>query len=146
MKSSTKVAIQRVSLLEAQDIFRLNEEIFNETKLISHYDHTNLVFLIAYFNQIPVGFKVGYELNKTRFYSAKGGVLPKFRRQEIGTQLLYKMKLFARLLGYSFFCYDTFPSLYPGMFELGKKEGFKEVLREWNESLQAEKVRMETEL
>lgn len=146
MKSSTKVAIQRVSLLEAQDIFRLNEEIFKESKLISHYDHVNMVLLIAYYNLIPVGFKVGYELDKTHYYSAKGGVLSKFRRQEIGTQLLYKMKLFARLFGYTYFTFDTFPSLYPGMYELGKKEGFKEVLREWSQTMQAEKVRLEIEL
>ena len=146
MKTSIKVAIERVSLLNADDIFKLNELIFNETNLLAHFEHVNTLFLLARYKGVPVGFKVGYEWSKTHYYSAKGGVLPKFRRREVGAQLLNKMIIHARILGYTHFLFDTFPTLYPGMLELGLKRGFHILERSWNDSLQAEKVRLEIEI
>lgn len=47
----------------------------------------NLISLIAYQNNIPVGFKIGYKYNETTFYSWVGGVLPNFRRKGIAKEL-----------------------------------------------------------
>lgn len=47
----------------------------------------NIVSVIAFENQQPVGFKIGYTYNETTFYSWVGGVLPTFRRKGIAKKL-----------------------------------------------------------
>ena len=50
------------------------------------------IILIAYEDNIPVGFKVGYELDKETFYSWMGGVLPKYRRNHVAKSLMKKQE------------------------------------------------------
>lgn len=48
----------------------------------------NLISLIAYKDQTPIAFKVGYELKPEIFYSWLGGVLPSHRGQGLARQLM----------------------------------------------------------
>lgn len=43
--------------------------------------------LIAYDKNIPVGFKIGYQYNETTFYSWVGGVLENYRKRGIAKTL-----------------------------------------------------------
>lgn len=43
--------------------------------------------LIAYYNNNPVGFKIGYQYNTNTFYSWVGGVLPQYRKKGIANNL-----------------------------------------------------------
>ncbi|MCF2874733.1 MULTISPECIES: GNAT family N-acetyltransferase [unclassified Tenacibaculum] len=43
--------------------------------------------IIAYYNNNPVGFKIGYQYNSNTFYSWVGGVLPQYRKKGIASQL-----------------------------------------------------------
>ena len=43
--------------------------------------------IIAYYNNNPVGFKIGYQYNTNTFYSWVGGVLPQYRKKGIASNL-----------------------------------------------------------
>ena len=57
------------------------------------------LILIAYVEEKPVGFKVGYERDES-FYSWMGGVLPDFRRLRIAKLLATKQENWAKQNGY----------------------------------------------
>jgi GNAT superfamily N-acetyltransferase len=146
MRKPLKVTIKRLSLLEAEPVFWLNEQIFNETRLINHFEHSDLVILVAYSDGMPIGFKVGYALSRTEFYSAKGGVLKKYRRLGVASTLLSKMIFYARLLSYTSLVFDTYPERDLGMYLLGKKNEFEEIEKEWSAKMKAIRVRLEKKL
>src|SRR5690606_42124327 len=75
------VAVDMGALDIIQD---LNYRIFNEERVINTFQREDLLMLLAFLEDRPVGFKIGYRENRFVFYSAKGGVLPEFRRREIG--------------------------------------------------------------
>ena len=60
-----------------------------------------VVSLIAYQNEIPVGFKIGYRYNENTFYSWVGGVLPKYRKQGIAKQLAETQEIVVKEKGYT---------------------------------------------
>lgn len=85
--------------------------------------HESLL-LVAYEQEQPVGFKLGYRLpESTTFYSWLGGVLPAHRRRGIAAALLEKQEDYARKIGMKkiyFTSYERFPA----MIALGKKHGY----------------------
>lgn len=58
------------------------------------------LILTAYIDEIPVGFKIGYERNKHSFYSWMGGVLPKYRKKGIAEKLADYQEKWAQKMGY----------------------------------------------
>ena len=56
--------------------------------------------LVAEVDKIAVGFKLGYALNTTIFYSWLGGVLPDFRKQGVAKALLCAQEKRVRKLGF----------------------------------------------
>lgn len=62
--------------------------------------------LIAFSDEKPIGFKVGYERDGY-FYSWMGGVLPDFRRQKIALQLAEHQEEWARQQKYSSITFKT---------------------------------------
>lgn len=123
-------------------ISAINYQIFKEKRLINSLNHHILISLAAFIDQRPVGFKIGYGLSNFKFYSAKGGVLPKYRRQGIATRLLYIMLREAGRNNFTHFYYDTFPENYPGMYHLGLQEGFKVDFTKWNKQYKDYQVRL----
>ena len=105
-------------------IRQLNKAIFEEARVINSFDHNEIVMTVAWWDGEPAGFKVGYDRPESVFYSAKGGVLPPFRRRGIARALLYDLMERARMRGYGRFVYDTFPNKHPGMAVMGFTEGF----------------------
>ncbi|AUC16657.1 hypothetical protein BTO06_16545 [Tenacibaculum sp. SZ-18] len=63
----------------------------------------DVVSIIAYKNEVPVGFKIGYRYNESTFYSWVGGVLLNHRKKGIAKKLaasqesIAKEKRFTRL-------------------------------------------------
>lgn len=121
------VYIEEVGMDAVPVIRKINVEIFDETRIINRLDRDGLIMLLAYLEDEPVGFKVGYAENSSVFYSAKGGVLPPYRRRGIARWLLHEMMDRARAKGYSYFAFDTLPNLHHGMTVLGLTEGFEVV-------------------
>ena len=124
----------------------MNRVLFNEDRIINSFDRKDLLLLIARFEGMPAGFKVGYRENRFVFYSAKGGVLPDFRRRGIARFLMYAMMDRAREQGYSRFAFDTFPNLHPGMTVLAVTEGFRLIKSDYNTAYREYRLRFEKKL
>ena len=58
------------------------------------FSKNRYLILIAYYKDIPAGFKVGYEMNDA-FYTWIGGVLPDFRNKHIARKLAKKQQEWA---------------------------------------------------
>ena len=127
------VAVRVVTMAELPVIRMLNAAIFNEERVINRFDRAGLLILIAYVNDEPVGFKIGYRFDAHTFYSAKGGVLPAFRRRGIARELLYVMIEHVRSQGYQRFLFDTFPNKHPGMTIMALEEGFRVSQADYND-------------
>ena len=149
MKPTTDLGtlqITRVGLEQLPTIRRLNQTIFGEARIINQLDRRDLLLFLATLGGEPVGFKVGYGLTRTTYYSAKGGVLESWRGRGIARELLYAMEDAARRLGYERFAYDTFPNMHPGMAVLGLREGFEVTAAGYNATYQDYRIRFEKEL
>lgn len=140
------VQIEPVGMEALPTIRRLNQTLFDEARVINQFDRPDLTMFIARVDGEAVGFKVGYGESRTTFYSAKGGVLPDYRRLGIARDLLATMMHAARRLGYRRFAYDTFPNRHPGMAILGFEEGFKITAAGYNATYQDYRLRLEKPL
>ena len=138
--------IERVGMERISAIRRLNTTIFNERRIINTFDREDLLMLLASLGGEPVGFKIGYCLRSGTYYSAKGGVLPRYRRQGIARALLFVMMNCVRDWGYRAFTFDTFPNKHPGMTILGLSEGFRVVKAGYNAQYDDYRLRFEKEL
>lgn len=140
------VQIARVGMESLPTIRHLNQAIFGEARVINQLDRRDLLMLLATLDGEPVGFKVGYGLSRTTYYSAKGGVLEPWRGRGIARALLHAMEAEARRLGYARFAYDTFPNMHPGMTVLGLREGFEVTAAGYNATYQDYRIRFEKAL
>lgn len=127
-------------------IGRLNRLIFKEDRIINTFERQDLMMLLAYVGNDPVGFKIGYRENRHTYYSAKGGVLDGHRRRGISRQLLYEMMDRVKANGYLHFAFDTFPNKHPGMTVLGLAEGFKVTRADYNAIYRDYRLRFEKKL
>lgn len=121
----------------------LNEAIFDEERIINTFDREDLMILLVTVDDVPVGFKIGYRENRFVYYSAKGGVLPDYRRQGLASKMLYAMMSRARERGYVRFAFDTFPNRHAGMTILGLREGFRVVKADFNKTYKDWRLRLE---
>ncbi|MEZ4700653.1 MAG: GNAT family N-acetyltransferase [Rhodothermales bacterium] len=140
------VTVEEVSMDRLDVIRALNTAIFQEERIINTFDRDDLLMLLATYEGLPVGFKIGYKYGRDTFYSAKGGVLPAFRRQGVARILLYDMLDRVRTMGYARFIYDTFPNKHPGMTVLGLAEGFRVIRADYNPVYRDYRLQLEKEL
>ncbi len=138
--------IHEVDQTSLDVIGALNETIFNEKRIINTFEREDLVILLAVIDGEPVGFKIGYRENRFVYYSAKGGVLPEYRRQGVAQKMLYEMMGRACALGYVRFVYDTFPNKDAGMTILGLNEGFRVVKADFNKTYKDWRIRLEARI
>jgi GNAT superfamily N-acetyltransferase len=73
-----------------------NEEAFQRRYLGRH----NVLQMVAHLDDRPVGFFLGFELKPRVFFAWFCGVLPEFRRQGVGAQLVEAVHGWARLNDY----------------------------------------------
>lgn len=138
--------IRDVPLEKLDLIQRLNVAIFDDDHIINTFDHDDLLMLVAWSNDTPVGFKIGYRRDNSTFYSAKGGVREPYRRQGVARALLYAMLDVAKARGYDRFVYDTFPNKHPGMTVMGLDEGFRVIRAGYSPRYQDYRLRFELSL
>lgn len=141
-----RVRIVEVDLSALEVVRVMNEAIFDEARVINTFDRDDLLMLLAYVDDEPAGFKIGYRESRHTFYSAKGGVLPEYRRHGLARRMLYVMMDMARSRGYARFAYDTFPNRNPGMAILGLNEGFRIVKADFNTVYRDYRLRFEKKL
>lgn len=138
--------IVEVDLSYIEVIRALNEIIFEEQRVINTFEREDLLMLVAYLGEEPVGFKIGYKESRFVFYSAKGGVLAEYRRYGIARRLLEEMMRRVREKGYSRFAFDTFPNRHPGMAVLALTEGFRLTKADYNTLYKDYRLRFEKKL
>lgn len=108
-------------------LLQLYSKIFNDADVSLFNERIsskkNVISLIAYYNSIPVGFKIGYHCNDTTFYSWLGGVIKNYRKKGIASSLaitqedLVKEKNYKKIRTKSMNCYKP-------MLILNIKNGF----------------------
>ncbi len=140
------VIIQPVGLESLDIIRKLNVTIFEEERVINTFDREDLLMLVAYLDEEPIGFKIGYRQSHDTFYSAKGGTLSSYRRKGVARMMLYDMIERVRAQGYHRFAFDTFPNKHPGMTILGLDEGFNVVKADFNTVFQDYRLQFEKEI
>jgi GNAT superfamily N-acetyltransferase len=138
--------IERVPMARYPEVQALNQAVFGESRVIFRLDRPDLVLLLAWLGRERVGYKVGYGEDAVTFYSAKGGVLPPYRRRGIALALLHRMMDEARGLGYRRFAFDTFPNKHAGMTVLGLAEGFAVTAAGYNAAYKDYRLRFEKAL
>ena len=97
--------------------------------------------LIALCDGVPAGFKIGYALDDTVFYSWLGGVLPPFRRQGIAQFLLQAQQAWALNQGYHRIEVKTRNS-FPAMLMMLIKNGYQLIELEKAESVADNRLRL----
>ncbi|NIF47517.1 GNAT family N-acetyltransferase [Enterobacter sp. Ap-1006] len=80
--------------------------------------------LIACVNGVPAGFKLGYALGETAFYSWLGGVLPEFRRDGVAQALLVEQEKWAMEQGFRTLTVKT-RNKFRGMLMMLLKNGYQ---------------------
>lgn len=138
--------IVAVDLAQLDVIRSLNEVIFDEERVINTFEREDLMILLAYLGDEPIGFKIGYRESRFVFYSAKGGVLPEYRRYGIARKLLDEMVRRVKEKGYVRFAFDTFPNRHPGMAVLALTEGFRLTKADYNAVYKDYRLRFEKKL
>ena len=87
-----------------KELLHLYETIFDDAKIDFFIDRitskTDVIIVLTYFENSPVGFKIGYRYNETTFYSWVGGVLSDFRRKGIAQELARKQEELVKKKGY----------------------------------------------
>jgi hypothetical protein len=127
------VKLFRLPLTQIDRILSMNNILFGEVRVINSYDRNDLIILLLEIDGIRAGFKVGYGMPENVFYSAKGGVMPAFRRQGHARLMTVEMMKLASKRGYKTFEFDTFPNQAPEMLMMGLNDGFKVTDAGWNE-------------
>jgi len=94
------IKIKRCQPQELQEICYSIPELDQPIELHSKLNGLKVLAVKAEHFSKTVGFKIGYELDASRFYSWLGGVLPEYRKQGIGATLLQFQEHLAFELGY----------------------------------------------
>ncbi len=140
------IRIEQVGLDALPVIRPMNRLIFEEDRIINTFERPDVVILIAWSGSDPIGFKIGYRENRFTFYSAKGGVMPAWRRRGVASALLSDMMTRVKQMGFTRFAFDTFPNLHPGMTILALRSGFRLVKSDFNTTYREYRLRFELRL
>ena len=140
------LTICQVGLDGIAAIREMNRIIFREERIINTFERDDVIILEARMNGEPAGFKIGYRESRHTFYSAKGGVMPGFRRRGIAVAMLSEMMRIVAAMGFRRFAFDTFPNLHPGMTILALDQGFQLTKSDFNSAYREYRLRFEKKL
>jgi len=96
------------------------------------------ITLVAYVNDTPAGFKVGYE-REGYFYSWMGAISPSFRRLGLARKLAEKQEAWARKKGYPHVTFKTRNRLKP-MLIFALSRGFDIIEIQPRESIEEYRI------
>ena len=140
------LSIRETGIEDIAPIRIMNQSIFKEERIINTFDREDVLILEARIGSEPAGFKIGYRESEHTFYSAKGGVMPQFRRKGIAVALLAEMMRIIVERGYHRLAFETFPNLHPGMTILALDQGFQLTKSDFNNTYREYRLRFEKEL
>jgi GNAT superfamily N-acetyltransferase len=127
------VAISEVGPAEFPLIQVLRDTVFREFNHHSRApiaqglsDRTDLLLLMAHLEGNPVGFSAGYRRMPHAYYINYMAILPDYRGQGLGTQLMSRQESFARARGYQSIQFNTF-NRFPAMMRLGMSMGYQPI-------------------
>ncbi|WP_253701924.1 GNAT family N-acetyltransferase [Bacillus sp. FJAT-27445] len=108
-----------------EGIQHLHNSIFgsNDDLLAKMGDKPKLLFNLALDGQMVVGYKIGYKLEPTKFYSWIGGVNPEYRNHGIAATLMDQQHSYLKEHGYSSIQTKTM-NKWRSMLILNIKNGF----------------------
>lgn len=133
-----------------KEVVQLSQQIpeFHQPYGIEEYE-TRLkdlvhLILIGYYQNKPVGFKVGYEQDGS-FYSWMGGVLPAYRRKGIARYLAETQEKWAKSRGYTTITLKT-RNHHKGMLIFALNSGFNIVGFESKATISDHRILLRKEL
>ncbi len=132
------VQIESPSEKDLDLIIKLEREIFKDFEFPLEVKQRalgqkNLLADIAYDDEKMIAFKLGYEHSPEAFYSWLGGVLPEYRHQGLGAELLQRQHQKVKDWGYkSIRTYSR--NRFVHMMILNIKNGFRIVGTQYRES------------
>lgn len=105
MNANANVIIREGTIAECIEISEKIPEFSSgnhgEASYLQRLSNTQYLILVAEIDQQVVGFKVGYDRYRDgSFYSWLGGVLPKYRKDSIATQLANEQEKWALANGF----------------------------------------------
>lgn len=108
-----------------EDILKLHKDIFGTSddlinKMLSK---PKLLVLTAVDGKHVIGYKIGYEIERTKFYSWLGGIDSNYRKQGIASMLMEKQHQYLRDNGYNVVQTKTM-NKWRNMLILNIKSGF----------------------
>lgn len=129
---SRSIQIELLSVTQIDRIQDMNQILFGEQRIINSFNHKDLIILLLQIDGLRAGFKIGYGQSNKVYYSAKGGIMPVFRRQGFARLLTVEMMKRAQNMGYEKFEFDTFPNRGHEMLIMGLHDGFRITEAGWN--------------
>ena len=110
-----------------QALLHLYKTIFDDAKpdffIQRLHEKEHVLSLVAFHNEKPIAFKIGYKYDETTFYSWVGGVLQEYRKQGIARHLAKIQEGWAKKHGYSKLRTKSM-NHFKGMLILNLKNGF----------------------
>ena len=140
--------IQETSL---EIIHKISSQIpeFNTPYPLSEYkkriDNTPHLALVAIINEEYAGFKIGYEIDKTVFYSWMGGVKSSFRRMGVAKALANHQEAWLKENDYKILKMKT-RNQHKNMLLFALSNGFQITGVESRESIEANRIFLEKNL
>lgn len=139
------IIIKAISIEEVHFVSLQIPEFINPHSVETYHKrlkNTNYLALGAFDGAIPVGFKVGYGLDKDVFYSWMGAVLPDYRQKKIAKQLAKTQEEWAKDNGYNKIRFKTRNKL-RSMILFAIKNGFNIIEVETREEIGENRIVME---
>ena len=100
-------------------------ELIASTQKVDKILSVQHLLLVAREGDQTVGFKLGYADDRPgHFHSWLGGVIPKYQRQGIATELLKKQEEWARTKDFRTIGFNTFAE-FPAIQAMGDKNGYR---------------------
>ena len=124
----------------------LNKRVFRERRIINRFDHDPLLFLTAHCNGQLAGFKIGYAVSRSIFYSAKSATDPQFRKRGVAMRLLEAMVEEITRMGFRELRFDAFPAHHPGMLVIGLRYGFRIRRLIWDDKMSDFRIQLSMNL
>lgn len=126
------------------EIPELNKPTIEE--YIKRLQGTNQLVLIAYNDQTPLGFKVGYDHYKDgSFYSWLGGVIPEHRKKGVAKKLSVVQENWALAVGYKSIKMKT-RNKYKSMLQFALSNGFSIIGFEQKDDVNNYRILLEKKL
>lgn len=123
IKYSLIESLSKDEILEG--ILALHHNIFGDSSdlLSKMKSKPHLTIVVAWHDDVVIGYKIGYELNQSKYYSWLGGVDSTYRGHGVATKLMNLQHMYLKEKGYSVVQTKTM-NRWRGMLLLNIKSGF----------------------